>query len=110
MSWSSGTGNPRAGYVFSKMPWWARKLSDILGLFGPRHESLEDAQRMNVGQNHSGEIWSDVLGGSQHKVAISHDGSGTFSCSKNSVAVYAPETADGRDRFPVYFDSDIYSM
>ncbi|KAF1981494.1 glycoside hydrolase family 13 protein [Aulographum hederae CBS 113979] len=63
--------------------------------------------RMAVGDEHNGEVWTDVLGWSQEEVTI-EDGYGTFSCSGISVSIYVRKDAEGRDKFPVKFNSNIY--
>lgn len=64
--------------------------------------------RMAVGEEHKGEIWSDVLGWEQGEVEIDEEGFGTFKCPGTSVAIWVRKDADGRGRFPVEFDCDIY--
>lgn len=64
--------------------------------------------RMFVGEMHSGEVWTDILGWEQGEVTIGEDGFGEFKCPGVSVAIWVKRDAKGRDRFPVDFDSDIY--
>jgi len=61
-----------------------------------------------VGEMHKGEVWSDVLGWEPTEVTIDDEGWGTFNCPGVSMAVYVNNKAEGRDQFPVNFDSDIY--
>ncbi|KAF7185697.1 Glucan 1,4-alpha-maltohexaosidase [Pseudocercospora fuligena] len=65
--------------------------------------------RMFVGEMHSGEVWTDILGWEQGEVTIGEDGFGEFKCPGVSVAIWVKRDAEGRDRFPVDFDSDIYN-
>jgi alpha-amylase len=65
-------------------------------------------RRMFVGELHSGEKWTDVLGWEQTEVTIDEGGWGVFNCPGVSMAIYVNKDAQGRDRFPVRFDSDIY--
>ncbi|KXT07729.1 hypothetical protein AC579_2438 [Pseudocercospora musae] len=64
--------------------------------------------RMFVGEMHSGEVWTDILGWEQGEVTIGEDGFGGFKCPGVSVAIWVKKDAEGRDRFPVDFDDDIY--
>ncbi|KAF2718737.1 glycoside hydrolase family 13 protein [Polychaeton citri CBS 116435] len=64
--------------------------------------------RMAVGDEHKGEIWTDLLGWEQGEVIIDDEGYGEFKCPGISVAIWVNQEAEGRDRFPVNFDSDIY--
>lgn len=65
-------------------------------------------KRMDVGRDHAGEVWTDVLGWNECRVTIDTDGFGNFWCSAISVSIYVNEQAEGRDRFEQDFDSDIY--
>ncbi|KAI4149767.1 MAG: hypothetical protein L6R39_002428 [Caloplaca ligustica] len=53
---------------------------------------------MYVGQEHKGEIWTDVLGWQQGQVVINQDGWGLFTCPGVSVTVWVNQQAEGRDR------------
>lgn len=64
--------------------------------------------RMAVGKEHVGEKWTDVLGWEQGEVEIDEEGFGLFKCPGVSVSVWVNKDAEGRDRFPTNFDSDIY--
>ena len=64
--------------------------------------------RMAVGEMHAGEVWTDVLGWEQGEVTIDDEGFGVFRCPGVSVSVWVKKDAEGRDQFPVNFDSDIY--
>ncbi|KAF2093973.1 thermostable alpha-amylase [Rhizodiscina lignyota] len=66
-------------------------------------------KKMVVGKEHKGEIWTDVLGWETGEVEIDDEGCGLFPCPGVSVSIWVNKTADGRDRFPVNFDSDIYA-
>jgi alpha-amylase len=65
-------------------------------------------RRMFVGNEHVGETWTDVLGWEQGEVKIDEEGFGLFSCPGISVAIWVNSAAQGRDKFPAEFDSDIY--
>jgi alpha-amylase len=65
-------------------------------------------RRMFVGEMHAGEKWTDILGWSQGEIEIDGEGWGEFNCPGISVAIWVNSAAEGRDRFPVKFDSDIY--
>ncbi|SMR46955.1 unnamed protein product [Zymoseptoria tritici ST99CH_3D1] len=64
--------------------------------------------RMAVGEMHAGQIWTDVLGWEQGEVKIDDEGYGVFKCPGVSVSIWVRQDAEGRDRFPLNFDSDIY--
>jgi len=64
--------------------------------------------RMAVGDLHRGQIWTDVLGWEQGEVKIDDEGYGVFKCPGVSVSIWVRSDAEGRDRFPVNFDSDFY--
>jgi len=65
-------------------------------------------KRMFVGKMHAGEAWTDILGWEQREVEIDGEGFGEFVCPGESVGIWVNKEAEGRDRFPVEFDSDIY--
>ncbi|KAI4248859.1 MAG: hypothetical protein L6R40_000871 [Gallowayella cf. fulva] len=54
---------------------------------------------MYVGQEHRGEVWTDVLGWQPGQVTINQDGWGLFTCPGVSVAVWVNRTATGREKF-----------
>ncbi|KAF2715316.1 glycoside hydrolase family 13 protein [Pleomassaria siparia CBS 279.74] len=91
----------------SNRPEWIRKLSDNLGKFKPPSSGRIPSQKMKVGREHAGEIWTDILCGSKYKVVIGRDGCGVFPCPKNTLTVYVKEGVDGRERFPVGFARSI---
>jgi alpha-amylase len=93
---------------FHHKPGWFKRLSEKFGLGHASENQLPE--NMNVGRDHAGEIWTDILGHSKTRVTISHDGLGLFHCPHNTVSIYVPERAEGRNQFPVRFNSDIYSM
>lgn len=68
----------------------------------------EGETKMAVGEEHKGEVWTDVLGWSDREVEIDSDGYGMFCCSGTSVSIYVKKDANGRDRFGK-FDDDIYA-
>ncbi|KAI8932358.1 hypothetical protein NX059_010550 [Plenodomus lindquistii] len=65
---------------------------------------------MNVGRQHAGEVWTDVLGFEWGAVTINEDGDGRFPCQHNSMACFVLETAHGRDSFPVRFNTDFDNL
>jgi len=65
-------------------------------------------KRMFVGIHRAGQVWKDLLGWEWAEVRIDRDGYGIFPCQKNSIAVFVPVNAEGRERFPVQFDANIY--
>lgn len=69
-------------------------------------EELAPFLRMSVGRQHVGEIWTDLLGFEWAAVVIDEEGFGTFPCQPNSMACFVSKNANGRDRFPVHFDSE----
>ncbi|KZP22109.1 glycoside hydrolase family 13 protein [Athelia psychrophila] len=54
------------------------------------------AKRMEVGREHAGEVWTDVLGWHQGEVTIGEDGWAEFGCEGASVSVWVKR--DARDR------------
>ncbi|KAF8320734.1 putative alpha-amylase [Clavulina sp. PMI_390] len=57
----------------------------------------EGLKRMEVGKEHTGEKWIDLLGWHQGDVIIGEDGWADFRCSARSVSVWIKEDARGRD-------------
>jgi alpha-amylase len=110
MSWvgpNPGPISPQSPSIHHKLGW----LKRLSGRFGLGHASENQPQKtMNVGREHAGEVWTDLLGHSKARVTIAHDGSGIFHCTRNTVSIYVPERAEGRNQFPVRFNSDIYSV
>lgn len=66
-------------------------------------------KRMHVGEEHAGEVWSDILRRKPAKVTIDQDGFGVFPCDGNSIGIYVWEKAEGRQRFPLDLRVGIYS-
>jgi alpha-amylase len=67
-------------------------------------------KRMAVGQEHAGEIWTDVLGWQTNEVKIDDEGYGNFMCPGTSVSVWVNKAGTGRDQIDkLNFDSDIYA-
>jgi len=56
-------------------------------------------KHMEVGREHSGEDWTDILGWHQDAVKIAEDGWGDFPCSAESVSIWVKVGAKGRDGF-----------
>ena len=63
---------------------------------------------MRVGREHAGETWRDLLGWEWADVTVDSEGFGVFPCQPNSLAVFTVADAEGRHRFPVQFDQNIY--
>lgn len=64
--------------------------------------------RMAVGTEHKGEVWADILGWEEGEVKIDDEGYGLFQCPGVSMSVYVNKDAEGRDKFPTNFESNIY--
>lgn len=56
-------------------------------------------KRMEVGKEHAGEKWTDILGWTQGEVEIGEDGWAEFTCPGESLGVWAHEQAKGREEF-----------
>ena len=56
-------------------------------------------KRMYVGDMHSGEKWTDVMGWEKTEVTIDKDGFGEFPCPGTSVSIFVNAAAKGRDEF-----------
>jgi len=83
-------------------PRWMRRLSGLTVKFGFMPKRPPHCEReMNVGSQHAGEVWTDVLNGHSHQVTIRSDGSAAFPCEVNSVAVYVSDSAVRRQDFSV---------
>jgi alpha-amylase len=101
MNWFGDSPEPTFPQSPSNRPGWIEKL---YGRFGLVHASVNQPRRkMNVGREHAGEVWTDILGHSKTRVIIAHNGSGVFLCTRNTVSIYVSELAEGRNRFPVRF-------
>jgi alpha-amylase len=109
MSWvGNGVETPHLEQSSARRPSWLRWLSSLSINFGKAKGSSHLYQkRMNVGTQHAGEVWTDILGGSLDKVIIAHSGYGVFPCRRNSVAIYVSESAKGREQFPVNFEANL---
>jgi alpha-amylase len=55
-------------------------------------------KRMNVGKQHAGERWTDILRYCWGEVIIGEDGWGVFGVGPRSVSVWASKTAFDRER------------
>jgi alpha-amylase len=64
-------------------------------------------KKMFVGRQHSGETWADLIGGSAD-VKIDGSGWGAFECEQRSASVFVSTVANGKERFPLDFDSRFY--
>lgn len=56
-------------------------------------------KHMEVGKEHVGEEWTDILGWHQGVIKIAEDGWGDFPCSAESVSIWVKVGARGRDGF-----------
>lgn len=56
----------------------------------------EGLKRMEVGKEHAGEKWTDLLGWHTGEIVIEEDGWADFRCSARSVSVWTKEGARGR--------------
>ena len=56
-------------------------------------------KHMEVGREHAGEEWTDILGWYQGVVKIAEDGWGVFRCHGQSVSIWVKLGARGRDGF-----------
>lgn len=56
-------------------------------------------KHMEVGTEHAGEEWTDILGWHQGVVKIAENGWGDFRCSGESVSIWVKVGARGRDGF-----------
>jgi len=59
----------------------------------------EGKKRMEVGAEHAGEKWTDVLGWHQGEVTIGEDGWAEFMCPARSVSIWTKTDARGREEF-----------
>jgi alpha-amylase len=69
-------------------------------------EQLNPYINMDVGVQHAGETWTDVLAFEWACVVIGEDGVGRFPCQWNSTSCFVNRDAKGREKFPVHFDSE----
>jgi alpha-amylase len=54
---------------------------------------------MEVGVEHKGEVWTDVLGWHQDEVTIGDDGWADFRCPARSVSIWVKKDARFREEF-----------
>jgi alpha-amylase len=73
-------------------------------------DQLNPSISMNVGKQHAGETWTDVLGWEWAVAVIDEDGVGKFPCQWNGMACFVNGKARGREKFPVNFNSDFRSL
>ncbi|KAJ9108076.1 hypothetical protein QFC19_002541 [Naganishia cerealis] len=59
----------------------------------------EGVKTMEVGKEHAGEVWTDVLGWHTGEVTIGEDGRAEFRCPAESVSIWVNKDAHGRDEF-----------
>ncbi|KAF2035604.1 thermostable alpha-amylase [Setomelanomma holmii] len=60
---------------------------------------------MDVGRQHAGKMWTDILEFEKNAVEITGDGIGRFVCLLDSMACFVNEAAAGRESFPGNFQS-----
>jgi len=56
-------------------------------------------KKMNVGPEHKGEVWTDVLGWEEKEVEIDDEGFGMFPVGGTSVSIFVRKDAPGREKF-----------
>lgn len=66
-------------------------LAVVLSNAGP------GTKKMHIGEQHKGEVWTDVLGWSQGEVVIGDDGWAEFTCPGVSCAIWVNKDAVARD-------------
>ncbi|EON62202.1 hypothetical protein W97_01422 [Coniosporium apollinis CBS 100218] len=88
--------------------WVRRGTWDRPGCAVVMSNAAENEKRMFVGEDRAGEVWVDVLGWAEGEVEIDGEGFGMFTCPGVSVAVWVHKEVEGREKFPVNFDADIY--
>jgi alpha-amylase len=54
---------------------------------------------MEVGKDHAGKMWSDLLGWYQEEITIGEDGWAEFKCPPRSISIWTAKDARGRDEF-----------
>lgn len=59
----------------------------------------EGTKHMEIGKEHAGEVWTDLLGWSQGEVKINDDGWADFRAPASSVSIWTNKDAKGRDDF-----------
>lgn len=78
------------------------------GLACVMSNAKESELKMAVGDLHKGEVWTDILGWSDNEVVIDDEGYGLFTTPGVSMSVWVKKDAEGREKFPTNFDSNIY--
>ncbi|GKT95642.1 glycoside hydrolase family 13 protein (alpha amylase) [Colletotrichum tofieldiae] len=73
-------------------------------------ENADTRLCMEVGQEHAGEVWTDVLGLESASVVIDENGIGLFFCRRNNMACFVSSDAKGRKRFPVKFNTEFQKL
>ncbi|KAF1960474.1 alpha amylase [Byssothecium circinans] len=74
------------------------------------YESSGPSISMNVGFEHAGEVWTDVLGFEWSAIVIDEEGWGKFPYQRNGMACFVNKAAEGRERFPVQFNADFQGL
>jgi len=59
----------------------------------------EGVKKLEIGKEHSGEKWTDILGWHDGVVTIGEDGWAEFRCPAKSLSVWVKEDARGREEF-----------
>ncbi|KAK1922270.1 putative alpha-amylase [Papiliotrema laurentii] len=59
----------------------------------------DGSKKIEVGKEHAGEKWTDVLGWHQGEVTIGEDGWAEFFCPPESVSIWTKTDARGREEF-----------
>lgn len=54
---------------------------------------------MEVGKEHAGETWSDLLGWTKDEITIGEDGWAEFKCPGGSIGIWTSKDAKGRHEF-----------
>jgi alpha-amylase len=57
---------------------------------------------------HKGQKWTDLLAWEKGEVVIDEEGFGVFKCPGLCLAIWVNQDAEGRARFPVDFDRNMY--
>ncbi|KAK6540247.1 hypothetical protein TWF694_009062 [Orbilia ellipsospora] len=90
---------------------WVRKGTHdkSYGLAAVLSNAEPGTKRMNVGAEHAGETWTDVLEWAQGEVVIDDEGWGEFTCPGASCAIWVNKDAPRREGLGD-FDANIYGL
>jgi alpha-amylase len=61
--------------------------------------TAEGRKRIDIGKEHAGSVWTDVLGWTQGEVKVGDDGFAEFTSPAKSISVWVKADARGRDQF-----------